>query len=440
MPEKTPGNLLQPQEPEVERLTNSDAPREVFAYSCRLLPELNRDQMLAVLRSRHAFDASIFDDREPFFWPAEISNNSRDAYDTRMAVSTLANYAADAEMGVSFQNSHRSDELPLGRSFAGRYTGAQGNGSARTEARFYTLRGLNLNGVPTNEFIDGVRSGIISDVSVGFHLGADGYYRCSFCGEDMLGGKCRHIPGLEYDQKDAKGKVTGRTVAVAWVENARLAEVSAVYDGATPNCCIRKAQQESEAGRLRPEAARLIEQRYRITLPAAHRSWPGADVRPEEERTMPDDPITPPIPGPAAPVPVPFEPVRALLHEVGITVSDDPLPGLRDLVTELRTLRPLKAENERLAKEADDGRTYRADLTAEALREGVRAYGATFPEEQYKTQFVDAPLDFIKTNRDLWTAQAGEKLQPGRQSADVGDPEPRPEPVGRYTHASAHAG
>jgi hypothetical protein len=71
---------------------------------------------------------------------------------------------------------------------------------------------------------------------------------------------------------------------IAAIENAHLAEFSLVYDGATPGASVIRAQQEAEAGRIRPEQARLIEQRYRIHLPERRRVVQGASV---PERTAP---------------------------------------------------------------------------------------------------------------------------------------------------------
>jgi hypothetical protein len=128
------------------------------------------------------------------------------------------------------------------------------------------------------------------------------------------------------------------------------------------------------------------------------------------------------------------------MEAAGLTTGESDEHNLRALTEAVKQLPAITAERERLAQLADDGRAYRADLIEAALTEGVRAYGATFPAEEYRAQFAAASLAFIKTNRDLWTQQAGEKLQPGRQSADVGDPEPPAAPTGKYTHPSAYAG
>ena len=83
-------------------------------------------QLTALARTK-ALDPSIFDDERfaPFFWTAEISNNRLDAYFTRMAPSSLKNYAEDAKRGVSFQDSHQTDGIhrTFGQSLGARYYG-----------------------------------------------------------------------------------------------------------------------------------------------------------------------------------------------------------------------------------------------------------------------------------------------------------------------------
>lgn len=245
----------------------------IFASPAHVMSRTNAATLAILARQKGALDPSVFEERPPYFFTAEISSNRIDAYYTRMAESTLRNFAEDATNGVSFQNSHATNKLGFGRSLMGTFIGGQGNGVSRVEADFYTIPGLRLHDVSTDDFILGVRSGIVSDVSVGFF---DGQFRCSICGRDMLRDwDCMHIPGMTYDIRDPNGNVIDTQQAVAWIENAHLAEVSAVYDGATPGAAILKAQSEAEQGRITPQAARLIESRYRIRLPSPITQVPG---------------------------------------------------------------------------------------------------------------------------------------------------------------------
>jgi hypothetical protein len=232
---------------------------------------LGREYLLRLAREQHAFDGSVFDDHEPFLWRAEISSTRLDSYYTHMAESTLQNFARMAADGVAFQNSHHWNELPLGRSLTGLVE--QDGDERRVVADFYTLSGLQLNGVSTDDFITGVRSGIIHDVSVGFY---GGKYICDICGRDYLSWDCPHWAGREYEVGEGEGKRT--QVCTARIENAELVEVSAVYDGATPGAAIVKAEMAAERGRLSPAEYEMLETQYRIRLPRETAGHRGREV------------------------------------------------------------------------------------------------------------------------------------------------------------------
>lgn len=425
---------------------------EIFAHPARVLtmapPDVER--LTGLVREQHAFDPAILDECRPFFWPAEISNNRLDAYYTKMASSSLRNYAADAAAGVSFQNSHRTFELGFGRSLTGVYE--ESAELARVVAEFYTIPGLRLNEVSTDDFILGVRSGLVKDVSIGFY---DGYFRCALCGRNIWDWECPHIPGVKYPQRDDVGSIIGEELAFAWVENARLAEASAVYDGATPGAAILKAQQEAEGGRLRPEVASLLEARYRIKLPGAGRHWSGASLSVERRREgeMPgqETEAIPEVVGGASTPDAPEtleawevgaqrELIETLVRQLGVPANGSLVEAVADLQRQAREQQAALANAEALARSqaatlerlqpfeqraldaeqqvaelrplADDGRQYRTDLLAEALAEGVRAYGAGFASETYRGLLETAPLATVKRLRDDWR-EIGDRLLPG---------------------------
>jgi hypothetical protein len=420
----------------------SSAPT-IFAHPARVMPLVRSAEDMAQLvglAKQRAWDPGVFDEAAPFIWPAEISSNRLDAYFTMMHVSSLRNYAQDAAAGVSFQNSHRTMQLGFGQSLTGRFEEAP-DGTQRTLADFYTIPDLSLNDVNTNDFIRGVRAGLVRDVSIGFYGGQGFMFRCNICGMNMLSWECPHIPGFEYDVTDPQGTVTDRKLCFAWVQNARLAEVSAVYDGATPGAAILKAQQEADAGRLRPEAARLLEARYRIRLPGAREiyngvslSQPGAKspLGARQERIMGqhNEEVTPAGGGgePAPGTDLATEAVRVLVEVrqamVGFQdVEDRPIAdGVRWLADEVRRL---AGEVQRLAPLADDGRAYRADLVAEAIGEGVRALGNGFAQETYRGILEAAPLETIKRMRQDWKAIGDARFPGGRLTLDRTEDPPR---------------
>lgn len=324
-------------------------------------------------------------------WSAEISSDRLDAYFTHMAESTLRNFAQDAAAGVTFLDSHNARQLGYGQSLAGLF---QVDGAvSRTLADFYTMPGINfgsgLTYQSTDDFIRALQARLVRDVSVGFY---GGDMICDICGNSFYDWRsCSHWPGMEY----AVGEQGTQTATATFeIVEARLAEVSAVYDGATPGAMILRAQEMSEAGLLEPETARRLETKYRIKLPAQTRVCAAAKpaaTPPERSNNSMDE----------------LQQIRALMAELNAT-GESALEQVRWLVN----------ENARLVPLADEGRQYRADLVEAALTEGVRAMGEQFPAETYREMFKGATLEQVKLLRDRWQAQAASLLKGGRQTVN----------------------
>jgi hypothetical protein len=198
-------------------------------------------------------------------------------------------------------------------------------------------------------------------------------------------------------------------MATAQVVDARLAEVSAVYDGATPGAMIRRAQEMSEAGMLEPETARRLEMQYRIKLPVSKRVTIAAVTPPERKSTMDE-----------------LETIRALLSELNATGE-----------TVIDQVRWLVDENARLAPLADQGRQYRRDLIESTLAEGVRALGENFSEQTYRSILERAEVGQIKEIRDNFERQATLRFPGGRHTVNDEQPDttngqPRRAPAAAY--------
>ena len=332
------------------------------------------------------------DSVQPFVFSAEISSDRLDAYFTHMAESTLKNFAADASSGISFLDSHNHFKLGFGQSLRGVF---ETGDNARVLADFYTVPGVRFGGghsyESTDDFIRAVESALVRDVSVGFY---GGDIICDICGNSLYDWQnCSHWPGMEYAVGD-KGKET--VVATATIEDARLAEVSAVYEGATPGAMIQRANEMASAGELTPEMTRRLEVKYRIKLPGTGHKWPGVDNNraqsPKEGTDKMDE----------------LEMIRAILSETGAPKDAPPIDAVRWLI----------GENARLAPLADIGNTYRADLTEAAISEGIRAQGDKFPVETYRNMFASAPIDQIKRLLESWGGQAADVFTGGRQTSE----------------------
>lgn len=379
---------------------NSDV---IYPFPARILrldtrqPDMSA--MMDLLKQKHMMDPSMLDERTPFFWTAEISNDQVDSYFTHMLPSTLTNFANDASAGVSFLNSHRHNELPLGKSINGQLDITEGR--QRVLADFYTIPGLNLNGIMTDDFINGVKSGIVKDTSVGF---TSGQMWCDVCKMDYRSWDCPHVAGMKYDIQGG-----GQVVATVSVDNARLCEVSAVFDGATPDATILKATRMIEAGELKPDAVRMLEARYRMSF-ATKRSFAGVDLQGGKKLEL--------------------EKIFNQLREVlALPADGDAVATVASLVAERDRLaaehktattdvEALRAKVAELEPQAKDGATYRSDLITEALGEGVRAYGDKFAKETYETLLHTSPLAIIKQMKTDWAVLGNERFKGGRQTVD----------------------
>jgi len=401
---------------------------QIFEHPARVQTVAEGGDLMALLTERHALDGDALAEHAPFFFRAEISSDRLDAYFTRMHRTSLVNYAQDAQAGVTFLDSHNHRTMGFGRSLTGVFL--PGDDVQTVQADFYTVRGLTLNGVNTDHLIAGIRTGLVKDVSIGFY---GGEHVCSVCGLDLWDWDCPHIPGFKYPgATDEDGNRGTEQVAFAWVWEARLAEVSAVYDGATPGAAILKAQQEAEAGRLKSAQIRMIENRYRIALPGRRQSWAGATF--SQEETMPmddkqqDQKDTQPQADERLQV---LERVEAALADMDGANVEAKLAGLMaERTAQAQRVKDLTAEVDRLKPLADDGATYRADLIDNALAEGVRAYGDSFDADTYSALMGQSDLVVIKRLRDDWKVIGDGRFPHGRQTKDQHENGATPSPAG----------
>lgn len=390
---------------------------ETFPAQVRAATIASRDELLELAKAR-ATDPSVFDAHEAFFWAAIISNSRVDSYWTHMDRSSLDNYARGASDGVSFQNSHRWNELPIGSSLTGRVEELQ-SGLLQVVADFYTLMGMQLNGLSTDQFVLGIRSGVVRDVSIGF---SGGKRVCDVCGNNYLDYmRCSHYAGKTYEV-DENGLVR-QVLCTVRVADATLNEVSAVYDGATPGAVILKARSAAADGRLRGKEAEALEQMYRVALPVTRR-FSGVDIETPEpqkekramsvEAVLDEFKIGVGLEGDAR--------AEALKAHIAKLVADGgELATVRGKLTTVEgELAEARETIGKLEPRAADGDTYREDLIQEALEEGVRAKGDKFEQKKFEPLLRDPSMTIerIKLMRDDWAADAAERLQGGRRTTD----------------------
>lgn len=380
----------------------------ILSHPARVRSIAEPDALLARLNERTGLPSDGL-----YLWRAEISNSLLDSHFTRMSESTLRNYAADAQAGVAFLKGHDWRALPIGYSLDAAYE--DGDGKKRVVADFYTVRGLS----ETDDLIRRMEAHILRDVSVGFH---GGEMTCDLCSRGFW--DCPHIPGLRYEIKE--GDTIRTELATFTIEDARLSEVSGVFDGSTPGAMILKAQER--AAELTDVQRRILEQTYRVILPVNKRAFAGVDITngqaPRKVDRMNDEQ---------------FKRLTEILVNAKVVPSDQ-----RETLDEDGALDAAGKLAKRVADlepQAADGRQYRADLIAEALAEGVRAQGQDFDKPTYEGMLTNAPVATIKRMRDDWKRIGDERLAGGRKSVDD-DQTPQDKPAERvsYVPASAYQG
>lgn len=167
-----------------------------------------------------------------------------------MDKSTLRNIAADARTGVAFMNSHRTgglshpSEQPFGKTFAGRFEQST-DGRMRALVGVYMRAGIAPNGTggpTTDDLHTMILSGTTADCSVGLYQGTA---QCDLCKNDLGSKDCGHVPGSRRNMSPEQVKIqetrgVRKGMASYTLMNARMNEVSAVYDGAVPGAGVQK--------------------------------------------------------------------------------------------------------------------------------------------------------------------------------------------------------
>jgi len=440
------------------------------------------DKLFSMYLKNHALTEDVTRD-ELFFWTAEISNSSLDSWFTRMAKNSLENYTADAaDPSVMFQDSHARNELGVGRSLTGSIVldGTPPAGLAAEDyfpvvyADFFAIRDLQLGKMSTNDFIKGVQRGVIKDVSIGFKEGEGFQYTCSCCGMDMWDWDCPHIPGYTYDMvdnpdADPSGQTTHEELCYAWIENARLSEVSAIYDGATTNAMVIKATREARAGRLDRNTKEFLEHRYRFTLNTGRKLWTGVDVvrkvirdsftEPGDEsliqtindrlrldlgsgnftKEQRDNMSTTPNPQPGAPAavdtPIDYTPqFRQACVDLGISIDEK--------ATAQQCVAAMRAEIEGLRPASLELKELRGLEIDEAVKEKIRAHGDKTDEAKTRKMLATADIATIREFKAEWKDIGDKRFAKGRSTVegeDGAEDERTPEEIKAAADAEAKA-
>lgn len=401
------------------------------------------ETLMGLLRDR-VLDPKVFDEAEPFFFRVQASNGLLDSYGTRMMDDTLRNFAADAQAGVALLDSHVYQALPLGGTLRGTFKKGRGGDPSRTWADIFIWPGQDNGRMATDVVIDGIRKGTYRDTSVGFY---GGVVMCSICEIDMFDWRglwdddvpwCPHMPGNTYD---VDGK---QVVAEGHIFGSNLAEISLVYDGATPQSMAEKIFRMQEAGRLPASAARQLAERYRMRAPDVARRFAGFKIdqsAPTEREPSVSANAKPPIAATTAPTPERLTELEQRIAELEAQAATDRASLASTHAERQRIFTLLNApENATvdwavdsittLMARAKDGATHRNQLIEDTLKEGVRAYGNAWDQARYRAVLEATPdLDTIKIMQEDFKRVAKVTVPDGRQTEDGADEVKTPTPL-----------
>jgi hypothetical protein len=439
----------------------------------------DRDELLDLAKKR-APDPSVFDEVEPFFFTTRASNTEQDAYFTYMDESSLQNYVNDAtDPGVQFQNSHNGSggffggggEVGFGRSLQGALSGPKSKREALID--FYTIPGLRCGNMTSDEFIIGARSGVYSDVSIGF---SPGRMMCNICGGDFLNGeglswddpeRCWHWPGRKYEVETKRSKKM--EVCVLRVEDAHLHEVSVVYDGATPGAgiaAVDKARVASAYGKLSEGDRIALESLYHARIAPPQRLYAVEDqggilvartvttnntastrvdavddkeTDDDEETTVVESDLDDDAENPSGDDDETtfidddddeeddeedeestdrMTALREMFKGTPIKLGNDPYQAVEVLG---RMVLDLRGKNKELARGATFGKAYEESLLADLDAAVVRAFGAeaaASAKKRYRKIAAGLDPEEIKELTADLNAQGDKRFKPGRQTTE----------------------
>ena len=438
--------------------------------------DLSDDKMRHLKRQ---VDLEGIEEDRIFPFATEISSSLLDTYYTEMAESSLRNFVSEAQEGRAFLEAHRGETLPLGHSYDAVYETTEGR--QRVVADIYMIRGVPLNTLTyasTSAFVEMVETRVVRDVSIGFFGGT---WICSICGIDVWDWNredyCRHWPGRQYEIDG------GMVLAKAVIEDAHLSEISAVYDGATPEAKIlRRSQEFVRLGHLDEKAVFGLNNLYnlrmnphewdefgsrkrRVSMSVAKmlreakiEGFPE-DVEKDDEAVkwvvdrsaslakevgelqekvkelqdvegVSDTELTEALSTTRADLKKATEEIAKLteLREVDQD-NKDKIVNLEKEKDELtQRVSNLETELEGAKQSAESAEELRSELIANIVEEGVRAFGDDFDKETEEALLKTADLPTLRKRLESYREKATKRLGGGRKTQsgkDITDPPTR---------------
>ena len=378
-------------------------------------------------------------------------------------------YAEDAKNGVSLLLDHSwspdgffglggrpKAAIPYGRTFDSCYeTGTEEGETVSLMGDHYMLRGVELDGIKTDDLAISIEAGTLFDTSIGF-----GYDRavCSICGNNYRDyEKCKHISGKTYEVDGTDGVTRNQLCYIKAKPPGFLMENSLVFDGAYPGAGVMSKagdilENQNGAYEVVEDIKGIAPDRHMI---ATYSQRAGLTTLVKKSEYKKINPVTYPITqgqihGKAIKTVLETiekgdeskmnENLKKLLEAFSIKVEEgktveELCNQLADAYVAIPEVEPKEGEaasymtqeqaTEKLGKEltadevlslANEGIDYRKQLTDEALAMGVRAMGNEFTKETWEQTFASMGTKNIKDIMKTWETQANSSIPAGRKT------------------------
>lgn len=337
--------------------------------------------------------------------------------------------------------------IPYGRTFDARLEVSDVEGeTVALNADHYMLRGVEIDGISTDNLIQSIEAGTLFDTSIGFNFSKG---TCSVCNKEYYSSDCRHFAGRTYEVEGEDGVIRNVLCYVTAKPPGALWENSLVFDGAYPTAgVLSKAGEiiENQNGIFEVVTElKGIDPAKQLVATYSNRAGITTFVKKSDHKKIYSLDGKNPKEGEKM-----NEEVLAILTAFGIDVEE----GKTLSVEEVKTLltEKFKADNppaelestpeylsqekatEALGKEyfadevlkfAKEGIAYHKQVVEDAIAMGVKAMGNDFPTETWKNTFATMGTAAIKDIAKTWETQAENAISTGRQSNPQAGNEPQ---------------
>lgn len=354
----------------------------------------------------------LTDEQVNVFQARIIGTKRIEKYMMKVTPNFLRKMADQVKEGVALLVDHpwqKWDALsfPYGRTFDSKIV--EEGGELELYGDHYMAKGLEANGISTDQLATGIDAGTIFDTSAGF---VSTKHTCSICGGDYFrGSECSHMRGQEYEGKEC----------LVLADDGYIMENSIVFDGGYEGAGITRGslsakpheeaddQQQTEYEPL-PLDAKSLDGDGRVFYFFSNKGGMNAFVS-KQHQTLEQ---------------------AKILAEGDDTVTEEQKAALAAAQTQATALAAangvlgqvrvaLGVENDAdiaakltaLSAQAADGAAYKVKVTEQACGAGVRALGEAFNTETMKAMLSHLPVSEIEKISATYEAQAQAALGGG---------------------------